>query len=424
MAARPDLFSALIEDTAGKGMAWLLSREGETCRLDRADEAGIFFEDLRHLLDPADADARVTGVRGLVYAAYEAGGLSEQLPAPKTPPGPLLYLLLPAWSIGFDRRRRRIHLCSRRGRSDLDMLEARLAEPAPAQYRCGDVRSGKPRGTSGSAYKAAVRRVKAYIRAGDVFQVNIARFWRMDFPDEAGIELYGCLRRCNPAPFSAWLRLEGRGGAWQILSASPERLFRLDRSGRLETRPIAGTRKRGAGRGDKALRRELLLSPKERAEHIMLVDLERNDLGRVCVPGSIEVDEAMTVERYATVQHIVSNVRGRLAPGKDWIDVLRAMFPGGTITGCPKVRSMEIIHELEDRARGPYTGGIACVRWDGEVDMNILIRTFWLRKQRLHWAAGAGIVADSDPDFELAETEHKAAGMVRALDRFLSRRWR
>jgi len=147
----------------------------------------------------------------------------------------------------------------------------------------------------------------------------------------------------------------------------------------------------------------------------MLVDLERNDLGRVCIPGSVEVNEAMVVEGYATVQHIVSNVRGRLREGLGLVDVFRAMFPGGTITGCPKVRCMEIIHQLEQRARGPYTGGIGFSAWDGSADMNILIRTFWHHDGSLYWAAGAGIVADSDAASELKETEHKAEGLMRAL---------
>ena len=147
----------------------------------------------------------------------------------------------------------------------------------------------------------------------------------------------------------------------------------------------------------------------------MLVDLERNDLGRVCIPGSVEVNEAMVVEGYATVQHIVSNVRGRLREGVGLVDVFRAMFPGGTITGCPKVRCMEIIHQLERRARGPYTGEVGFSSWDGSADLNILIRTFWHHDGRLHWAAGAGIVADSDAACELKETEHKAEGLMRAL---------
>ncbi|MDQ6960790.1 MAG: chorismate-binding protein, partial [Mariprofundaceae bacterium] len=278
-----------------------------------------------------------------------------------------------------------------------------------------NVPSGKMTATSGEAYQTAVERVEAYIAAGDVFQANIARFWKMPFGHEYLPALYDRLRRVNPAPFSCFARIESDHGLLHILSASPERLFRISADGWVDTRPIAGTRKRGVEEQDAALCKEMLLSAKERAEHIMLVDLERNDLGRVCTPGSVEVNERMVVERYATVQHIVSNVRGKLAEGQDVVDVFRAMFPGGTITGCPKVRCMEIIHELEGQTRGPYTGGIGYVAWDGSADMNILIRSFWHMDGALNWAAGAGIVADSDPAFELMETEHKAAGLLRAL---------
>jgi anthranilate synthase component 1 len=163
------------------------------------------------------------------------------------------------------------------------------------------------------------------------------------------------------------------------------------------------------------LKSELLLSEKEKAEHIMLVDLERNDLGRICKPGSVVVNERMTVERYSTVQHIVSNVRGHLSENRDVVDLFMAMFPGGTITGCPKVHCMEIIHAMEEQARSAYTGGVGYVAWDGSADMNILIRTFWHHQGKLHWAAGAGIVADSDPVSELEETGHKAAGLMRSL---------
>ena len=163
------------------------------------------------------------------------------------------------------------------------------------------------------------------------------------------------------------------------------------------------------------LQNELLLSEKECAEHIMLVDLERNDLGRVCKPGSIEVNEHMVIEKYATVQHIVSNVRGHLSNHCDIVDLFQAMFPGGTITGCPKVRCMEIIAELEAKCRGPYTGSVGYFAWDGSADMNILIRTFWHDEGYLYWAAGAGIVADSNAEQERIETEHKASGLLRAL---------
>jgi len=352
----------------------------------------------------------------LFYAAYEAANLIEDLPEPaSTPPVCLVWVLYPDWSLCFEDER--VHLAAR-GETELDALEAMLHGCAAGDRPAGSassVSSADVQVTEGAQYREQVQQVKELIAAGDIFQANIARFWSAPFAEAELAELYGRLRRVNPAPFSCCVRVEGEGEAMHILSASPERLFRLAPDGVVDTRPIAGTRRRGEGNADEALREEMLLSDKERAEHIMLVDLERNDLGRVCIPGTVEVNETMAVEGYATVQHIVSNVRGRLRPGLGLVDIFRAMFPGGTITGCPKVRCMQIIHKMEGRARGPYTGGIGFSAWDGSADMNILIRTFWHHDGRLHWAAGAGIVADSDPDAELTETGHKAEGLMRAL---------
>lgn len=261
-------------------------------------------------------------------------------------------------------------------------------------------------------YVAAVERIKRYIAAGDVFQVNISRGWRARLGRDTGAaDLFAALRRANPAPFSA---LADFGGA-QIVSSSPERLVRV-RAGVADTRPIAGTHPRSTDPAeDAALRQRLLASVKERAEHVMLIDLERNDLGRLCRPGSVEVDELMALASYAYVHHIESNVRGRLRPGLGVGDVLRAMFPGGTITGCPKVRTMQIIRELEDTPRRAYTGSLGYLNRDGSMDFNILIRTFMRQGERLRFRAGGGIVADSDPARELQETRHKARGLLRSL---------
>jgi anthranilate synthase component 1 len=219
------------------------------------------------------------------------------------------------------------------------------------------------------------------------------------------------LRAANPSPFAAFLR----HGDFAILCSSPERLVQVH-GDRVSTRPIAGTRPRGASAAeDEYLVRSLLENEKERAEHIMLIDLERNDLGRVCAPGSVEVDEYMSVESYAHVHHIVSNVGGRLRSGASPIDVIRALFPGGTITGCPKIRTMQVIAELEGCARGAYTGSIGYLNRDGSCDLNILIRTLTARGNALTFRAGAGIVADSIPEQELAETRAKAEGLLRAL---------
>lgn len=256
-----------------------------------------------------------------------------------------------------------------------------------------------------------VARVHEYLRAGDVFQVNLSRGWRAGFdsrPDP--VALYAALRAANPAPFAGLFSLPGGS----VASSSPERLVSV-RGRRIETRPIAGTRPRFAGDDDAARIAELVGHPKERAEHVMLIDLERNDLGRVCAPGSVRVDELMTVESYAHVHHIVSNVSGELRDGVTAGQVIAAVFPGGTITGCPKVRCMQIIAELEGEGRGPYTGAMGYLDAGGDMDLNILIRTLWTDAHAVAFRAGAGIVVDSRADKELLETRAKARGLLRAL---------
>ncbi|WP_019626221.1 aminodeoxychorismate synthase component I [Thioalkalivibrio sp. ALJT] len=262
-------------------------------------------------------------------------------------------------------------------------------------------------------YLDAVARGLEYIRAGDTFQVNLSREWRATAQVELdpGV-LYERLRGANAAPFAAWLQLPGA----HVISSSPERLVSVD-AGEVETRPIAGTRRRDSdSEKDKRLFSELTFNIKERAEHVMLVDLERNDIGRVAETGSVRVAELMTIESYRRVHHIVSSIIGRLRPGTRTGDILRAVFPGGTITGCPKIRSMQIIQELESAApRGAYTGSCGYVSRHGRMDTNILIRTLVVRGRELRFRAGAGIVADSDPRRELEETRHKARGLIEAL---------
>jgi 4-amino-4-deoxychorismate synthase (2-amino-4-deoxychorismate-forming) component I len=294
----------------------------------------------------------------------------------------------------------------------LDVMAGDLqaAQTLPTQARPFAVRELEEDPAEG--YLQAVRRIKRYILDGDVFQVNLSRLWQGELNAEnAYADLYASLRRRNPAPFAGL-------ATWRdtaILSSSPERLLQV-RGEYVQTRPIAGTRPRsGERQRDADYSRELLAHPKERAEHIMLIDLERNDLGRVCIPGSVRVDELMSLESYAHVHHIVSNVRGRkhrdVTPGQ----VIGAVFPGGTITGCPKVRCMEIIAELEETGRGPYTGSFGYLNHDGDMDLNILIRTLVTEGSRFSLRAGAGIVADSEPTAELAETRAKARGMLLAL---------
>lgn len=260
-------------------------------------------------------------------------------------------------------------------------------------------------------FTEGVRRVIDYLRAGDVFQVNLSRRWSAHFADPVSPQaLYAQLRRANPAPFAGLFSAQGR----HVVSSSPERLVSVH-AGHAQTRPIAGTRPRFEGDDDAARIQELVGHPKERAEHVMLIDLERNDLGRICQAGTVVVDELMTVESYAHVHHIVSNVSGQLRPDVTPGQVIAATFPGGTITGCPKVRCMQIISELEQVPRGAYTGAFGWLNRDGDLDLNILIRTAEVAGHEVSFRTGAGIVVDSDPDKELDETRAKARGLMRAL---------
>ena len=265
----------------------------------------------------------------------------------------------------------------------------------------------------GERYREGVRRVREYLFAGDVFQANLSHPWRFRLAEGAdAVAAYRSLCRRNPAPFAAWYRQpEG-----EILSSSPERLVRVA-GGRAETRPIAGTRRRDPDpTRDGDLVEQLKGHPKERAEHVMLIDLERNDLGRVCEPGTVGVDELMVVESYAHVHHLVSNIGGRLPTGTSSLAALAATFPGGTITGCPKVRCMEILAELEGSGRGPYTGSLGYLSAHGRLDSNILIRSLFLAPDgQGEFRTGAGIVADSRSRRELEETLEKARGVLDAL---------
>lgn len=261
------------------------------------------------------------------------------------------------------------------------------------------------------AFESMVTRCKEYIAAGDIYQANLSQRFSAPLSGADPLHLYRALRTVNPSPFAAYCDF----GDLKLVSSSPERLVRL-RNRIADTRPIAGTRRRGESSTEtQELTRELLANEKERAEHIMLLDLERNDLGRVCSYGSVRVDEMMVVEDYSHVIHIVSNVRGELLEGRDAFDLMRAVFPGGTITGVPKVRCMEIIDELEPVARGPYTGSIGYFANTGDMDMNIIIRTFVVKDDVAYVQTGAGIVADSDPGREYFETLQKAEALRKAL---------
>jgi anthranilate synthase component 1 len=265
-----------------------------------------------------------------------------------------------------------------------------------------------------------VRQAKDYIRAGDIFQVVLSQ--RLSAPySDAPFNLYRSLRTINPSPYMAYYNF----GNWQIIGSSPEIMVKAelieDGSVKATLRPIAGTRRRGkTPEEDQALAEELLQDPKEIAEHVMLVDLGRNDLGRVCVEGSVQVDELMAIERYSHVMHIVSNVIGKLAPGKTAWDLLKACFPAGTVSGAPKIRAMEIIHELETERRGPYSGVYGYYDFEGQLNTAIAIRTMVVLPQGgsqhlVSVQAGAGLVADSDPEKEYEETINKARGLLEAI---------
>jgi aminodeoxychorismate synthase component I len=302
-----------------------------------------------------------------------------------------------------------------------DRATARINEMRAALEGMTDpVRSSHPSGgikaeplIPKEAYEEMVRHAKEYIAAGDIFQANLSQRLSADIPGIDPWDIYLLLREVNPSPFAFYMDFPDL----KMASCSPERLVRLS-GGTVDTRPIAGTRPRGKdSSGDDAMRSELLLNEKERAEHIMLIDLERNDIGRVCEFGSVHVDELMVTEDYSHVIHIVSNVTGEIRPDKDAFDLVRASFPGGTITGVPKVRCMEIIDELEPVTRGPYTGSAGWIAYTGDMDLNIIIRTFVIKDGKAFVQVGAGIVADSDPEREYYETLHKAEALVRTLEK-------
>jgi para-aminobenzoate synthetase component I len=260
-------------------------------------------------------------------------------------------------------------------------------------------------------YVEAVQKVREYILAGDIFQANLSQRFQAPL-EERPWDVYQRLRRRNSAPFAAYIDFPEA----TVLSASPERFLKVDAHGHVETRPIKGTRPRGVGpEHDAALGQALTESAKDRAENLMIVDLMRNDLSRVCLPGTVRVQELFALERYATVHHLVSTVAGTLNPGADALDLLRATFPGGSITGAPKLRAMEIIAELESSARGVYCGSIGYWSLTGELDTNIAIRTAIARRGRLYFSAGGGVVADSEPEQEYRETLDKARGIIDVL---------
>ncbi|KZC17178.1 aminodeoxychorismate synthase, component I [Rhodanobacter sp. FW510-R12] len=419
----PCLLESVVHGTAQSRYDILFAFPGERLTLHAdgvlRDDAGVVREG--RFLDALDAAWRAERLPlerdGLPFhggwvllLAYELAGEIEptlKLHAPCAIPLALA-VRCPVAAI-VDHRRDCTILVAEAGHEHLlDVLEADLAVASPMPPLAAPVAWEED---APQRFLDGVARIHEHLHAGDIFQVNLSRAWRARYaPPPMPAALYAALRRANPAPFAGLLQQRG----WAVASSSPERLVEV-RDGVAQTRPIAGTRPRLPGDDEAARIRELSAHPKERAEHVMLIDLERNDLGRVCVPGTVEVDELMVVESYAHVHHIVSNVRGRLRADVTPGQVIAATFPGGTITGCPKVRCMEIIAALEDAPRGAYTGALGYLDRNGGLDLNILIRTLTLAGDEVSLRAGAGIVADSVAASELDETRAKARGLLRAL---------
>ncbi|HIK05812.1 MAG TPA: anthranilate synthase component I [Trichormus sp. M33_DOE_039] len=356
----------------------------------------------------------------LGWLGYDAAWEIEGLPYTKanTLPFPVAFWYEPEAFAVLDHIQQVLWLAASDA-TDLDEMERRLVQTDPENSTQNIIPiTNYPVTpeflTSQVDYETAVNRAKKYIQAGDIFQANLSL--RFSAPTLAGgWSIYQALHKINPSPFASYWRTP-----WgEVISCSPERLVLLQ-NGQAQTRPIAGTRSRGTTpEQDQQLAQELLSNTKERAEHIMLVDLERNDLGRVCEWGTVTVDELLTIERYSHVMHLVSNVTGKLRSDRTPIDLIRALFPGGTITGCPKVRCMEIIEELEPVRRSLFYGSCGYLDWRGNLDLNIFIRTLLLtpnsQSQTVWGQVGAGIVADSDPEKEWYESLHKAQAQLAAL---------
>lgn len=294
-----------------------------------------------------------------------------------------------------------------------NLLTTMLADIAKAGiYDPGELAVGQISEDDPEHYIDFIIKAKQYIRDGDIFQTNLSRKWQVEFEQQCDpIALYHSLSHSNPAQFSALVKYNDQ----YIISSSPERLVSA-KNGVAQSRPIAGTHPRGeTPQEDRELSNHLLAHPKEQAEHVMLIDLVRNDLGRFCQAGSIHVTEKMVLESYQYVHHIVSNIEGTIRTDQSVADVIHAVFPGGTITGCPKVRCMEIISEFEQAPREAYTGSLGYISLDGQMDLNILIRTLLYRKNQVSFRTGGGIVYDSVPEKELMETKHKARGLLNAI---------
>lgn len=430
----PDLVFRAEGECAVINRNWLNNRD------DFVDISGDSVAALRALTEECRIDLPEGLPRSLAclvgYFGYETIGLIEKLPRPDSDPLDLPDMLFvrPTLILIFDRLADELHLVAPLWPSNigdgsvdnhvdeaverLEAAGARLAAPYLPRFRKPEqLPEIAPEPMIDPAdYKAMVGRAKEYIAAGDIFQVVLAQRFTQPFPLPP-IDLYRALRRINPSPFLYYLDLPG----FALIGSSPEILVRA-RDGEVTIRPIAGTRPRGQTASEDAANRESLLAdPKERAEHLMLLDLGRNDAGRVAEAGSVTVTDSYGVEFYSHVMHIVSNVTAKLAPGKDALDALFAGFPAGTVSGAPKVRACEIIAELEPEARGAYAGGVGYFSPDGSMDSCIVLRTAIVKEGIMHVQAGAGIVADSDPDYEQRECEAKSGALFAAAKEAVTR---
>lgn len=412
-------YPVLLETTTGNGWNILLAFPQQT-QLFNSEQAGLFLNQLdaawlteRCLADSASVHLPFRG-GWFVYLGYEMlQGIEPGVQArPPDSDFPLAALMRVPAAILVDARRKMTWIFAETGH---DSLLTTMADDCSKFGTMPDLslRLSALFEQPAQAFLDGVDRIRRYIHEGDVFQVNLSRRWHGKIESVSpGSALYQVLRRGNPAPFAGLAQLTPQHS---IISSSPERLVQVQ-AGRAHTRPIAGTYPRHSDRRqDEQTRAALAAHPKERAEHVMLVDLERNDLGRICEPGSVHVPELMAIASYAHVHHIESTVAGQLRKGVTPSQLIRALFPGGTITGCPKVRTMQIIRELETTPRHAYTGSMGYLNRDGDLDLNILIRSMMLVENEIRFSAGAGIVADSDPQRELNETRVKAKGLLRAL---------
>ncbi|WP_006786218.1 anthranilate synthase component I [Thiorhodospira sibirica] len=409
------------------GQQVLIEEDGQIVERQTVDDPLAFIEayQARYRVPEHDGLPRFTG--GLVgYFGYETIEYIEPRLRPDTPKAdplevPDILLMLCDELVVYDNLAGRLYLVVHAKPDGLSAAEARLADlyqrlqapltpPATTQDHRRVAESDFISGFTEEGFKAAVERCRRYIIDGDVMQVVLSQ--RLSIPFKARpLDLYRALRCLNPSPYMFYLDL----GDHQVVGASPEILVRLEHD-TVTVRPIAGTRPRGeTPEKDVQLEADLLADPKECAEHLMLIDLGRNDAGRVSATGTVRVTEQMVVERYSHVMHIVSNVEGRLQPGLKAMDVLRATFPAGTVSGAPKVRAMEIIAELEPVKRGVYSGAVGYLSWQGNMDTAIAIRTAVIKNHTLHIQAGAGIVYDSLPDNEWAETLNKGRAVFRAV---------